>query len=519
MLIKFFPNGKGNGAGPVEYLTARSVLAYDDNRDLIRDASGQPMTLTREPLPEVVRGNADGMIDLIDACPHKWTYRAGVVSFAHNDAPTEDEQQKVIDRFEEIGFAGLDADRYACLWVRHTHEDRVELHFCTPRMELHSGRSLNIAPPGYERAFDSLRDLMNKTHGWADPMDVERSAEVKTVTEAPTRAQGRDELHGWVRDQISLGLITDRAVMTEALQEAGFEVPRAGKNYLTVKDPDTDERWRLKGEIFNEDWTAETTTEREAGSRHGADAHRERRLDRHSVGELQERFEDHCRKRAGYNQDRYGRVSSAREETSAEAERERGAPRMDGDDLSGADRLRSDDQHLAFDLDGSELADTEHAVSGDQDDRAARSDLLDPFPGYDDADPLPSWDADGRLPDDRGGVGDGWSDSVRARVAELRGAVDRSVGNVRASLEGLGAALRQRDPNGHRFIEMFDGFARAFSTVVGGVVKRLDRATDQLRAVVAEAGGERTASGRDQHGLDDQDETRLHQEGPHGLRH
>lgn len=53
MLIKFFPNGKGGGAGPVGYLTARTVLAYDENRDLIRDASGQPKHVTRNPLPEV----------------------------------------------------------------------------------------------------------------------------------------------------------------------------------------------------------------------------------------------------------------------------------------------------------------------------------------------------------------------------------------------------------------------------------------------------------------------------------
>ena len=74
MLIKFFRNGKGAGAGPVGYLVADKVLAYDDNRDLIRDASGQPMTVTRAPLPEVVRGDPQGMIDLIDACPHQWTY-------------------------------------------------------------------------------------------------------------------------------------------------------------------------------------------------------------------------------------------------------------------------------------------------------------------------------------------------------------------------------------------------------------------------------------------------------------
>ena len=56
MLIKFFPNGKGGGAGPVDYLTAQSVLAYDANRDLIRDEHGQPKMITRDPLPEVLRG-------------------------------------------------------------------------------------------------------------------------------------------------------------------------------------------------------------------------------------------------------------------------------------------------------------------------------------------------------------------------------------------------------------------------------------------------------------------------------
>ena len=56
MLIKFFPNGKGGGAGPVDYLTARTVLAYDENRDLIRDESGQPQQVARDPLPEILRG-------------------------------------------------------------------------------------------------------------------------------------------------------------------------------------------------------------------------------------------------------------------------------------------------------------------------------------------------------------------------------------------------------------------------------------------------------------------------------
>lgn len=51
------------------------------------------------------------------------------------------------------------------LWVRRTHKGRVELHFVTPRMELVSGSSLYIAPPGYQRDYNALRDALNKEHG------------------------------------------------------------------------------------------------------------------------------------------------------------------------------------------------------------------------------------------------------------------------------------------------------------------------------------------------------------------
>ncbi len=485
MLIKFFPNGKGGGAGPVEYLTARSVLAYDDNRDLIRDASGEPMTMTRAPLPEVVRGDPQGMIDLIDACPHQWTYRAGVVSFAHEDAPTEDQQQEVIDRFEEIAFAGLDADRYACLWVRHTHEDRVELHFCTPRMELHSGRSLNIAPPGYERAFDSLRDLMNKTHGWADPMDVERAAEVKPVSEAPDRAAGRDGLHAWITDQISMGLIEDRAGMIAALTDTGFEVPRAGKNYLTVKDPETEERFRLKGEIFHEDWRAEATAEREAERGHGADQGGKRRLDRRTVAELQDRFEGHRRKRAGYNQDRYGRLPAAREEAPHAAERERSAAGMEGADVASATELLSDDQRRGLDLDGDDLADAQPEYDGAEGDRAAGGDVSDPAQRSGDTGPLFAGGRVRGLPHDPEGVSDGWSDAARTRIAGLRRAVGGSLEGIRAGIDRLRAG--QADGTGWA-ARLHDRVAQV-AALIGRSLERLDagiRATQRQYGARAE---------------------------------
>ncbi|MGN8169734.1 relaxase/mobilization nuclease domain-containing protein [Agrobacterium sp. 22117] len=187
MLIKFFRNGQGGGSGPVNYLVERDVVAYDQNRNAIRDERGEVMLFAREPLPEVLRGDADRMRALIDVCPHQWTYRAGVIAFTAEDGPNPAQQRQVMDAFESLAFAGLEPDQHDMLWVRHTHEGRVELHFVTPRMELASGRSLNIAPPGYQKHYDALRDVLNKEYGWNDPMAPERARETVSLIESVRR--------------------------------------------------------------------------------------------------------------------------------------------------------------------------------------------------------------------------------------------------------------------------------------------------------------------------------------------
>lgn len=360
MLIKFFKNGQGGGARPVGYLVAREVLAYDDNRDVLRGDNGKAVMITRDPLPEVLRGNADTTRALIDASPHQWSYRAGVIAFTQEDAPSQLQQREVMDAFEALAFAGLDADQRDILWVRHSHEHRVELHFCTPRIELESGKSFNIAPPGYQKSFDALRDCLNKERGWADPQDPERARDVVSIIEQSRRGEAREIIHDWVLDKITDGTIQDRASMVAALRGAGFELPRAGKEYLTVLDPETQDRFRLKGHIFHETWTRQAELKRAAGrepernhdtggtvesrdiagrgrieprricsDERGAGTRGDnssaepssepfksrastgtRRLDQFELGELQARLAEFVEQRAAYNRARYCQIAS-----------------------------------------------------------------------------------------------------------------------------------------------------------------------------------------------------------------
>ncbi|WP_089946682.1 relaxase/mobilization nuclease domain-containing protein [Litoreibacter albidus] len=445
MIISFFSTGTGGGAAPVDYLTAREVLAYDESRNLIRDDNGQLQTKIRDPLPEVLHSNPDQTRDLIDASHNKWSYTAGVISFTESDDPSPDAQQEAIELFEALAFAGLDRDQYDCLWVRHSHEGNIELHFCTPRLELGTGKALNIAPPGHETAFASLRDLMNKTHGWADPLEPERAREVRATIENPTRAQGREELHDWILDQISVGTIIDRASMIDALSEAGFDIPRASKDYITAKDPDTGERWRLKGEIFHDDWQAEPPR-REIERGPGNDPERPRRLDGISAGELQERFQQHCEQRAAYNRDRYQVLSQRQQERVGEAERD--DPPL-ADDLPLGDR----GDGVSLDRDG---ADRELALdrfdnalgaegAGSDADRTGWADIGDIGPQSDRIEDLHDGRDAGHLHRDQGTLDDTDPDSIGTRIARIRRTVGDSLRELSQGIACLRETLDQQD--------------------------------------------------------------------------
>ena len=481
MIIKFFSNGIGGGAAPVNYLIATEVLAYDKNRNLIRDDTGQPQTMIRDPLPEVLRGTPDQTRHLIDASTNKWSYTAGVISFVENDAPNEDAQQEVIDRFEELAFAGLEADQYDCLWVRHVHEGNVELHFCTPRLELTEGKSLNIAPPGHEAAFNSLRDLLNQQHHWADPLEPDRAREFKPVRESAERAEARSAIIGAIYDQIDGGLITDRPTMINFLEDAGFEVTRRAEKSISIRDPEFTKPFKLEGVLTHEHWTPERHEEIAADRQAGTDANRPRRLDEIPHEQLCAELARHIEKRETYNRDRYGRV----ERDHALDHREQIA--LDENDLS----LRTmDDLSNSLDRDGDadrdqpdvELANAPNPDDGlwfDQSDDQ-RSDLSDFEP-----EPDQTGELHGRRQADHllGGSGiDDRTHSPRARIAQLRGAVGTIISAVRYSHARFGRALDQTDQRSIGFADRLRDVVKPVTTVLTRCAEVVVERCRELRA-------------------------------------
>lgn len=328
MLIKFTGGGRGGGRQVADYLT--------DAKRAGRDHAA----------PEVVRGDMERTRELVDSIARKWTYTHGVLSFALEDAPSEAEQATAMDEFERLAFAGLDREQYDITWVRHQHTEggRVELHFVVPRMDLTSGKALNIAPPGWERTYAPLRDALNWGHGWARPNDPERATELQRaperVLEGFSLREGREGVHGYLTALVAAEQVTDRATLVQALEEAGLEVPRQGRDYLTVLDPESGDRFRLKGRIYEKGWTYDRELDRAAAKAIGEPVGRDREHDLDRAEEARHELEARIRSRAAFHAERY-----PRHDREAEWEPEASAEVRDLV-VGGADRDLADDRGL-----------------------------------------------------------------------------------------------------------------------------------------------------------------------------
>ena len=159
MHLKFLAHGTGSARAAAKYLLGE------------RDAAGKP----REGV-EVLRGDPNEVAAVAYSLEFEHRYTSGVIAWAPEDQPTDEQIGAVLDAFEDTAWAGLEPDRYA--WAAVLHRERgggAHVHVLAARCDLETGRSLNIAPPGWEKTFGPLRDAFNAEHGWARPDDPARA--------------------------------------------------------------------------------------------------------------------------------------------------------------------------------------------------------------------------------------------------------------------------------------------------------------------------------------------------------
>jgi hypothetical protein len=341
MYMKVFPHGQGDGDSPTHYLVRP-------------DYPGR-----NESPPEILRGDVETTRALIDSLDTVWKFTAGVLSWHPDDRVTPEQEQRVMDDFERVAFAGLEPDQRNILWVRHNHAGHHELHFVIPRVELASGKAFNPCPPGWQKHFDVFRDLHNHREQWARPDDPAH-ARLHTPDHADLHnarlirwgknpgkddwAEAKEAIHAYLAAKLEQGLVRNREDVVAALKEAGLEINRQGKEYITVIVPsaeeydgslaeqgspprrrrrnslapssagvsapnqtvtESEEKLRLKGGIYGEQWNFTEFTDRAHQGEDRAGCQGNREPDPETVRQLEQELGLILAKRAQYNRKRY----------------------------------------------------------------------------------------------------------------------------------------------------------------------------------------------------------------------
>ena len=302
MHVKFIARGTGSAAAAVDYLLGE------------RDAAGE----LREGV-DVLRGDPEMVAAVADTLEFEHKYTSGVIAWAPEDRPTDAQIDAVLDKFEQTAWAGLEPDRYS--WTAVEHRERgggVHVHVLAARCDLETGKSLNIAPPGWQQTFAPLRDGFNHEHGWSRPDDPARARTQqpghRAYVEAATlrtglehEAEPRELIRDYLVQRVENGAVQSRADVVSALEEAGLEVPRQGNSYVTAREPDSGKRWRLKGALYEHDFEPERL-DREAAAEAGNRAAGDRGDGFARAAEAWRELERRRKRRAAFHRSRYGGV-------------------------------------------------------------------------------------------------------------------------------------------------------------------------------------------------------------------
>lgn len=287
MLVKFFNRGRGGGNGPADYLMGK-------NRD--------------RGHAQVLRGDLEQTVELINGLSFARNYTSGCLSFAESDI-TNEQKNVIMDSFQTMVFTGLERDQFDITWVEHKDKGRLELNFLIPNVELKSGKRYQ---PYYHQAehkmMNAWQQLINDLCHLKDPHDPRNKSVLTLPRDLPKSKEKAHELiTGGLTSMAESGLVKDRSDVIQALQKSGFEIARQTKSSISIKHPDGGRNIRLKGALYEQNFRVGTEFRagiERAGQAYEAD--REQRIRRSTKV-----YQFGSGKKRERNAKRYGRVERA----------------------------------------------------------------------------------------------------------------------------------------------------------------------------------------------------------------
>lgn len=284
MLIKIFKNkGKGSAKASIDYL-----LDKDRNRELAT----------------VLKGNPELSLELAQNLAFSNKYTVGCLSFEEADLPKKSKLE-LMEKFEEMVFAGLTSEQFNISWIEHKDKGRLELNFFIPNVELTTGKRYQ---PYFHRndkhLFDSWMQLQNYQYQLSDPHDPTKRQLCKFEFSADMQqSKIKENLTALIADGIAQQHISSREDIIELLKQSGFKIERTTEKSISISHPALKKNIRLSGAIYEH---------REFNDEFAEEFRRETAIYQSRTGErikqAQTTFEQLFQRRTEFNQQKYTEI-------------------------------------------------------------------------------------------------------------------------------------------------------------------------------------------------------------------
>jgi len=340
MYIKFTKHGKGSPRKATEYLLNEL------------DSKGE-----KRPHIEILRGDAQTFVALTEGLDFDYRYTSAIIAWSKEDDPTPEQIQETLDAFEKHAFGGLNPTRYHMNAVLHIAQDGSKhVHILVPRVDLATGKSLNIAPPGHTGYFDKLRNYLNEKHCWSKPDDI---ALLKTAASLPdhvhaqraaakqidftgkTRDEKKELLTEIVRQRISAGVINDKKGVVSTLAEFGV-ITRNNSKTVSVLLAGEIQALRMKGELYKDGFDFDSYAKARAGAEANLAASRKHEINPKRLARLNQRLQKASDARARIFADKYGNTTEVYRSTDSA-----GLPDLTGQHARKIGISREDDPSIS----------------------------------------------------------------------------------------------------------------------------------------------------------------------------
>ena len=229
----------------------------------------------------LLKGDPEVTTEVINGLNFSKIYTSGTLAFAYNEGEKLSEKDKfdIIEKFENSLFPNIPIEQVSGYWVEHTdkilrdektgepildangqEQKRLELNFIYANVELTTGKALPIYYHDNDVHLTSaFRDVVNAEYDLIDPNAVNYRQSLSIAKNLPKhKKEILESAHDLVCSELSLGNINDRNDILKVLTGAGIEIAsKPTHKYISLKDPEGGKNIRMKGEIYEQEFTVE----------------------------------------------------------------------------------------------------------------------------------------------------------------------------------------------------------------------------------------------------------------------